>query len=239
LLSFVTILSWHLVVYLFTLIHVIINDCNYFTTTKGPIMPHCQLFNLRQFLTNNSNRDPSGPPSRLWCYWLMALLLFTPLSLQAQLVEVPNGAVNAIVKGADGTTYLGGAFTAWVPQTGGGALLGASDGAVNTAFPKTIGQIAASVADGSGGFYIGGTFTSVGGVARNNLAQIDSTGAVTSWNPNAIGPVYALIISGNTVYAGGGASPGSAALPAIDWLRSAPMALALSPPRGIPMPITM
>ncbi len=187
-----------------------INDCDYFTATKGPIMQHCQLFNLRQCLTNNSNPDPSTPPSRLWCYWLMALFLFTPLSLQAQLVDGLDGTVNAIVRGADGTTYLGGAFTRWGTQTGGGAALGASDGAVNTAFPKVVGSINASVADGSGGFYIGGAFTSVGGQLRNNLAQIDSTGAVTSWNPNANNTVNALAISGSTVYAGG-ASPRSAA----------------------------
>jgi len=63
---------------------------------------------------------------------------------------------------------LGGAFTTWgETQTGGSALLEASDGVVNKAFPQVIGTIATSISDGVGGFYIGGAFTSMGGVARS------------------------------------------------------------------------
>ena len=175
-------------------------------------MLHRHPFNLLRLIgllwqvlaKNNPRHQPSTALHRFYVGGVMAMLMLIAPPIQAQLADGPNGAVNAIVKGADGTTYLGGAFTGWGPQTGGGALLGASDGAVNRAFPKIIGTITASVADGSGGFYIGGTFTSVGGVARNNLAQIDSTGAVTNWNPNANNTVYALAISGSTVYAGGG-----------------------------------
>jgi hypothetical protein len=133
----------------------------------------------------------------------MALLLLASPPLKATLVDGPDGYVSAIARGADGITYLGGAFTAWGAQTGGGAALAIADGVVNRSFPKVSGVIKASVSDGAGGFFIGGSFTEVGDFARNNLAQIDASGAVTTWNPNADSVVNALAISGSTVYAGG------------------------------------
>ena len=86
----------------------------------------------------------------------MALFLLASPTLQAQVVDGPNGDVKAIARGADGTTYFGGTFTAWGPQTGGGASIATADGAVNRAFPYVLGIVYASVSDGAGGFYIGG-----------------------------------------------------------------------------------
>ena len=176
-------------------------------------MQHTHQLSLRRLMTHNkqpviltgmrSTPDSSKRFLRLCTGWLMTLLMLTAVPLQAALVDGPSGAVNAIAKGADGTTYLGGSFTAWGTQTGGGAALAIADGAVNKAFPNIIGTVLASVSDGAGGVYIGGTFTSIGGLTRNNLARIDSTGAVTNWNPNANGTVNVLAISGNTVYIGG------------------------------------
>jgi hypothetical protein len=133
----------------------------------------------------------------------LALWLVAGLAL-AQIPDGPNGEVLAIARGADGTVYLGGAFTAVGPQTGGGAALGqAGGGAVDRAFPPVVGSIFAVAADGAGGWYIGGDFTAVGGQPRNNLARIDAGGAVTAWNPDAIGRVLALAVDGGIVYAGG------------------------------------
>ena len=187
-------------------------------------MLHRHPFNLLRLIgllwqvlaKNNPRHQPSTAHHRFYVGGVMAMLMLIAPPIQAKglgapppngainAADGPNGAVNAIVKGADGTTYLGGIFTAWVTQTGGGALLGASNGAVNKAFPQVIGTVTVSVSDGNGGFYIGGLFSSVGAIARNNLAQINSAGAVTSWNPNADNSVSALAISGSTVYAGGG-----------------------------------
>ncbi|MEI8210479.1 MAG: hypothetical protein WCG16_14810, partial [Methylococcales bacterium] len=132
---------------------------------------------------------------------LYGMLLAGPV--KATLVDGPDGGVNATVIGADGTAYVGGDFTRWGPQTGGGAALATSNGLVNRSFPKILGTVYASVPDGAGGFYIGGSFTKVGGLARNNLAQIDVNGTVTTWNPNPNDSVNALALSGSTVYAGG------------------------------------
>ena len=146
-------------------------------------MHHTQKFSLPRLINqlwqilakNNTLYEPSTAPRHLWTGCLMVLLILATAPLQAQVV-----------------------------QTGGGAELRASDGAVNLSFPHVVGEVKVSVSDGAGGFYIGGYFTSVGGITRNNVAQIDVNGTVTSWNPNASGgAVIGMVISGSTVYIGG------------------------------------
>ncbi len=125
--------------------------------------------------------------------------------------------VNAISEpDSNGTRYLGGSFTSFQPwNTGNGALVGASSGAVNPSFPKVTGNINAAAADGSGGFYIGGDFTCIGpntsgscngadDVVRNRAAHINANGSVDpSWNPNPNSAVIAIAVSGSNVYLGG------------------------------------
>ena len=89
-------------------------------------MLHRHPFNLLRLIgllwqvlaKNNPRHQPSTAPRRFYVGGVMAMLMLIASPIQAQLVDGLNGAVNAIVKGADGTTYLGGAFTAYGPQTG-------------------------------------------------------------------------------------------------------------------------
>ncbi len=140
---------------------------------------------------------------------VVASILASPALATDRISIAPglNGPINAISEpDANGTRYLGGSFTAFDAWgTGGGALVGASTGAVNTSFPQVTGNVLASAADGSGGFYIGGEFTAVGGVARNRAAHINADGTLdTNWNPDlGSGTVRALAVSGSTVYLGG------------------------------------
>ena len=121
-----------------------------------------------------------------------------------QIFDGPNGTVRAVATGADGVTYLGGDFTRWGPQTGGGTALSTINAAVNRTLPPVSGSVYATVPDGVGGWYIGGYFTAVAGQPRSNLAHILPSGALDpAWNPNANSIVYALAVSGTTVYAGG------------------------------------
>ena len=136
-----------------------------------------------------------------------------------------NGPVHAISEpDSNGTRYLGGQFTAFDAWgTGGGALVGASSGDVNTTFPKVNGGIYATVSDGSGGFYIGGSFTCIGpntsgscngadDVVRTRAAHINANGSVDpSWNPTLNADVYAIAVSGSNVYLGGNFSAVSGA----------------------------
>ncbi|MEI6624396.1 MAG: IPT/TIG domain-containing protein, partial [Actinomycetes bacterium] len=113
------------------------------------------------------------------------------------LTDGPNGDVTAIATAADGTTYLGGTFTGFGTQTGGGALVNNSTAAVNRTMPWVLGSVNAVLPDGSNGWYIGGVFTSVGGVSRTNLAHISSSGVVDAgWAPTIDGEVRALALTG-------------------------------------------
>lgn len=133
-----------------------------------------------------------------------------PAEVSAQsdnvIVDGPNGAVNAIAKGSDGTTYMTGSFTAFGPQTGSAAMVNKTTGALDRTFPWVNGNVSAVAPDGSGGYYIGGSFTMILGQTRNCLAQIDADGDLTSWNPNVTLSgtcVNAIAVSGGLVYIGG------------------------------------
>ncbi len=151
---------------------------------------------------------------------IVVLLSFASVAQATERISVLNGfdgAVNAISKpDSSGTRYFGGDFTVFRPwDTGGGALVGASTGDVNSTFPKVTGYIWAAASDGSGGFYIGGRFSCIGpnisggcdGVddfPRNNAAHINADGSVDpSWNPNPNQDVEAIAVSGSTVYLAG------------------------------------
>jgi hypothetical protein len=122
-----------------------------------------------------------------------------------QIFDGLNGRVWATAVGADGTTYVGGDFKTYGPQTGGGAALASTGtGTVNRTFPPVSGDVYAVTSDGLGGYYIGGYFTHVAGVGRANLAHILGTGDLDpNWNPGANGVVQALAVSAGIVYAGG------------------------------------
>jgi hypothetical protein len=123
-------------------------------------------------------------------------------------IPVPNDFVTAIESAPDGSTYVGGNFTAinstlqryQATFTQSGELLPTSISAMNS-------TIISSVADGAGGWYVGGNFTSIDGVPYGRIAHIASDGSVVSaFNPNVInGQVSALALSsdGSTLYAGG------------------------------------
>ncbi len=151
---------------------------------------------------------------------VVAVLSFASVAQATNRISVLpgfNGPVNAISEpDSNGTRYLGGNFTLFQPwDTGGGALVGASSGAVNPTFPKVNGRIYATAADGSGGFYIGGSFDCIGpnisrscngvdDVTLNNAAHINADGSVDlDWNPNLDGNVLAIGVLGSTVYLGG------------------------------------
>jgi urease beta subunit len=112
-------------------------------------------------------------------------------------------AVNAMARMADGSTIIGGSFTALGTVPGNVAAVSASDDQSVSQRAIASGTVNAMVPDGSGGWYLGGNFTSIGGASRRGLAQIDAAGAVTSWNPGVSNTVSALAVSGSTVYVGG------------------------------------
>ena len=126
---------------------------------------------------------------------LLALLLSPVKWVRAGVTEpvlinqnwwTPNGLINNIVVGNDGTTYLAGEFTGFVsPDTSSFACFDKQTNERKTNFPKVNGEVKTVVADGQGGWYIGGSFTQVGTEIRNGIAHILSDGQVDlNWNPN-------------------------------------------------------
>ena len=117
---------------------------------------------------------------------------------------IPNGEVNEIVVGSDGTTYLGGRFTAMGPYTGSFVSLDVTTGEHDNTFPKVNGPVNTVVSDGLGGWYIGGSFTRVGDFDRQNLAHILPDKTVDpNWNPGAENIVSVLVVDNNIIYVGG------------------------------------
>jgi hypothetical protein len=117
-----------------------------------------------------------------------------------------DGAINAIQRAADGTLYVGGAFTRVGAVTGPAVPINATTGNLVTgALPRFLGQANAVVADGAGGWYVGGTFTvPAGGGQLTNLAHVLANNTIdASFHPNPNNAVLALAVSGTAVYAGG------------------------------------
>jgi hypothetical protein len=124
-----------------------------------------------------------------------------------------NGTVRVtIVVGA--TTYLGGQFTAMVPNAGGTAVTRNHVAAVSTATgallpwnPNVNGTVYTLAASG-GNVYIGGTFTTANGATHKNLVEVDGTTGVpiaafgNSLKPNKAVRGLALSPAGN-LYVGG------------------------------------
>ena len=126
-----------------------------------------------------------------------------------------NGTVRVtIVVGA--TTYLGGQFTAMVPNAGGTAVTRNHVAAVSTATgallpwnPNVNGTVYTLAASG-GHVYIGGTFTTAGplNAAHKNLVEVDgTTGAPITAFANSLKPNKAVrglaISSAGNLYVGG------------------------------------
>ena len=128
-----------------------------------------------------------------------------------------NGTVTTLARLGD-RLYIGGAFSAVGPSTGGGVPLDPVSGEPRRPFARVTGRVTAVVPDGSGGWFIGGRFTAVEGAPRLNLAHLLGDGTVTPWDPGVTGiggyfdtpslefrapGVNALALEGNTLYAGG------------------------------------
>lgn len=125
---------------------------------------------------------------------------------------ITNGVVKSVVEDPvnPDVIYLGGNFTYVGPNTGSGAKINTSTGAIITspslAGVRVNGNIITSISDGAGGFYIGGAFTKVGTTTRNRIAHILPNGSLDpDFNPNADGQVTTLALSSNgaILYAGG------------------------------------
>jgi urease beta subunit len=111
--------------------------------------------------------------------------------------------VNALARMADGSTIIGGSFTAFGTVPGNIAAVSASDDQSVSQRAVASGAVNAIVPDGSGGWYLGGSFQTIGSASRRGLAQINAAGNVTSWNPGVNNTVFSLAVSGSTVYVGG------------------------------------
>ena len=124
-----------------------------------------------------------------------------------------NGTVRVtIVVGA--TTYLGGQFTAMVPNAGGTAVTRNHVAAVSTATgallpwnPNVNGTVYTLAASG-GNVYIGGTFTTANGATHKNLVEVDGANGVpvatfaNTLKPNKAVRGLAVSPAGN-LYVGG------------------------------------
>ena len=115
-----------------------------------------------------------------------------------------NGTVTAVAVAPDGSTYIGGNFTAFGLLTGSFAAIDRSTGIPHTDRPIVNGEVRAVASDDDGGWFIGGDFSAVGGEPRERLAHIYADGTLDpDWNPGANDSVWALAVSHGTVYAGG------------------------------------
>jgi uncharacterized repeat protein (TIGR01451 family) len=124
-----------------------------------------------------------------------------------------DGRVLAVLR-SGGTMYLGGEFTALVPDEGTGVTrnhLGALDAATGqpTAFnPDLNGSVINMTLSPDGSvLYVVGGFTKVGTANRKRIAAFDAaTGSLLPWSPTA-GPnavVQTVAVTASTVYIGGG-----------------------------------
>jgi hypothetical protein len=124
-----------------------------------------------------------------------------------------NGTVRVTIVVGD-TTYLGGQFTAMVPNGGGTAVTRNHVAAVSTATgallpwnPNVDGTVYTMTASG-GNVFIGGSFLTVNGAAHKNLVEVDGTTGVpvatfaNSLKPNKAVRGLAVSPAGN-LYVGG------------------------------------
>lgn len=122
----------------------------------------------------------------------------------AGIVDGFNGSVLSTASG-DGITYVAGGFTAWGPQTGGGALVDAAAGTLERSFADFAGEVMTSVSDGAGGLYVGGYFDSVGSHDTARIAHLRADGSVdTGFRVHLNDGVRALVLRDGVLYAGGG-----------------------------------
>jgi hypothetical protein len=137
-----------------------------------------------------------------------------------------NDTVVAVVHAADGSTYVGGNFTAEVPIGGGAPIADivglariAPDGSLDTSWDPTVtpacvdqdgsilpGYIRALAVSGQT-LYAVGCYGDIGGQSRAGIGALDtSTATATAWNPSSADTnnrVFGLAVHGSTVYAGG------------------------------------
>jgi trimeric autotransporter adhesin len=124
-----------------------------------------------------------------------------------------NGTVRTIIV-VGSTTYLGGQFTAMVPNAGGTAVTRNNVAAVSTATgallpwnPNVNGAVYTLAASG-GNVYIGGTFTTANGATHKNLVEVDgTTGLPIAAFANSLKPNKAVrgltVSSAGNLYVGG------------------------------------
>jgi hypothetical protein len=139
-----------------------------------------------------------------------------------------DGEVRALVRGPDGTLYVGGSFTtlggAARSRLGALSATGTTVLALNGGVDGTVGALALSPSGTS--LYVGGTFTRIRGATRYNLAGLalpNGTPTALSLNLEA-GPVDVLLAAPNgiTLYVGGtfdirtGAPPNPIRIMALD-----------------------
>ena len=119
---------------------------------------------------------------------------------------IQDGFNNTVTSTAtsDGTTYVSGYFTAWGPQTGGGALLDASTATLDRTFPDFDNEVYTSISDGAGGLYVGGYFNFVGSHETSGIAHISADGSVdTGFQVFLNGGALAMVVRDGVLYAGG------------------------------------
>jgi len=157
-----------------------------------------RLFLISSYLINRRNRT------------LIAAITFAIIAGRAAFAQTPNPDM-AVANNTIGATavcgnytYIGGAFIYVGTNSGGGALVTATNSKINKSYPKAGGTIYACIPDGAGGWFIGGSFTVVDNTTRNNIAHIKSDGTLdASWNPNLDNIVFCLLLNGNDLFVGG------------------------------------
>jgi hypothetical protein len=146
------------------------------------------------------------------CFLFSAITAALPMAAQADLSSLPsqplanfakpNNEVDAMAVGADGTLYIGGAFTMVGGQKRNHVAAINPDGTLNAWDPNANGTVDVILVSGST-IYIGGEFTTVGGQTRNHIAAVNTSAAVSSWDPNANDTVSTFVLMGSTLYVGG------------------------------------
>ncbi len=136
-----------------------------------------------------------------------------PLAGPANLQLTTNGEVNAIVFEADGSSIIGGYFTAVNGVARQNIARLNPDGSLDATWnPECNGTVNTLALTGDS-VYAGGSFTQIGGQNRNSIAKIslDKGLADPLWDPGLKPPraagyitaVYSILCSGSDVYFGG------------------------------------